>query len=121
MALPMAIGTLYLFSRYFETDFAKGWTIALTTMAVFQWFNAWNCRSESKFIFQMNPFSNKFLVGATAIVIFMQLAALHTPFLQKILHTTQLSLSEWLIIISITGSIVLVEEIRKFFYRRKLI
>ncbi len=121
MALPMAIGTLYLFKGYFETDLAKALTISLTTLAVFQWFNAWNCRSESKSIFQMNPFSNKFLVGATGIVIFLQLAALHTPFLQKILHTTPLSFSEWLIIIPIAGSIVLVEEIRKFFYRRRLI
>ncbi|MBU0880497.1 HAD-IC family P-type ATPase [Patescibacteria group bacterium] len=120
MALPMAIGTLYLFSQYFEADITKGWTIALTTMAVFQWFNAWNCRSESKSIFQMNPFSNKFLAGATVIVIFLQFAALYTPFLQKILHTTPLSLSEWLIIIPVAFSIILVEEIRKFFYRRKI-
>jgi len=130
MALPMAIGTLYLFKKYFsagggsalggETDLTKALTISLTTLAMFQWFNAWNCRSESKSIFQMNPFSNKFLVGATMIVIFLQFAALYTPFLQKILHTTPLSLSEWLTIIPIAGSIILVEEIRKFFYRRKL-
>ena len=121
MALPMAIGTLYLFRGYFETNITKAWTISLTTLAVFQWFNAWNCKSESKSIFQMNPFSNKFLIGATTIIIFLQFAALYTPFLQKILHTTPLSLSEWLIIIPIAGSIILVEEIRKFFYRRKLI
>ncbi|MDO8663955.1 MAG: HAD-IC family P-type ATPase, partial [Candidatus Liptonbacteria bacterium] len=121
MALPMAIGTLYLFKGYFETDITKALTISLTTLAVFQWFNAWNCRSESKSIFQMNPFSNKFLVGATAMVIFLQFAALYTPFLQKILHTTPLSLSEWFIIIPIAGSIILVEEIRKFFYRKSKI
>ncbi|OGI60294.1 hypothetical protein A2641_01050 [Candidatus Nomurabacteria bacterium RIFCSPHIGHO2_01_FULL_37_25] len=119
MALPMTIGTLYLFKGYFETDLTKALTISLTTLAMFQWFNAWNCRSESKSIFQMNPFSNKFLVGATMIVIFLQLFALHAPFLQKILHTTPLSLLEWLIIIPIASSIILVEEIRKFFYRRK--
>ncbi|OGZ69314.1 MAG: hypothetical protein A3F47_01095, partial [Candidatus Staskawiczbacteria bacterium RIFCSPHIGHO2_12_FULL_38_11] len=62
MALPMTIGTLYLFKGYFETDLTKALTISLTTLAMFQWFNAWNCRSESKSIFQMNPFSNKFLV-----------------------------------------------------------
>ena len=121
MALPMTIGTLYLFKGYFETDLTKALTISLTTLAMFQWFNAWNCRSESKSIFQMNPFSNKFLVGATVIVIFLQLFALHTPFLQKILHTTPLSLLEWLIIIPIASSIILVEEIRKLFFRRKLI
>ena len=121
MALPMTIGTLYLFKGYFETDLTKALTISLTTLAMFQWFNAWNCRSESKSIFQMNPFSNKFLVGATMIVIFLQLFALHAPFLQKILHTTPLSLLEWLIIIPIASSTILVEEIRKFFYRRKSI
>ena len=107
MAPIMGLGTLYLFGQYFEADLTKGWTIALTTMAIFQWFNAWNCRSESKSIFQMNPFSNKFLVGATMVVISLQIFAVYNPFMQKILHTTPLSLSEWLIIIPVASSIIL--------------
>ncbi|OGD69917.1 hypothetical protein A3D09_03420 [Candidatus Collierbacteria bacterium RIFCSPHIGHO2_02_FULL_49_10] len=120
MALPMAIGTLFVFRGYIGEDMTKAWTISLTVLAVFQWFNAWNCRSESKSLFQMNPFSNKFLVGATGIVMALQFTALYTPFLQKVLHTTPLSLSEWLIIIPIAGSIILVEEIRKLFYRMRI-
>lgn len=120
MALVMAIGTLLLFGKYFETDISKALTISLTILAVFQWFNAWNCRSEDKSIFQMNPFSNKFLVGATAIVIILQLLAVYNPVLQKLLKTAPLTLSEWLIIIVISASIIVVEEIRKFFYRKKL-
>jgi magnesium-transporting ATPase (P-type) len=69
----------------------------------------------------MNPFSNKFLVGATMIVIFLQLFAVYNPLMQKFLHTKPLEFSEWFPIILIAGSIILVEEIRKFFYRRKLI
>ena len=121
MAPTIAIGTLYLFSRYFEANLAKGWTVALTTIAVFQWFNAWNNRSESKSIFQMNPFSNKFLVGATMCVVSLQLFAVYNPFMQKVLYTVPLSFSEWLIIVPVASSIIFVEEIRKFFYRRKLI
>ncbi|HEY4504189.1 MAG TPA: HAD-IC family P-type ATPase [Candidatus Paceibacterota bacterium] len=120
MAIPMMIGTLFLFKGYFENDLTKAWTISLTTLAVFQWFNAWNCRHESKSIFQMNPFSNKFLVGATLIIISLQLLVVYNPLMQKFLRTTPLELSEWLIIILIAASIVLVEEIRKFFYRRKM-
>ncbi len=127
MAIPMTIGALFLFKGYlptgqagFENDLAKAWTISLTTLAVFQWFNAWNCRHESKSIFQMNPFSNKWLIMATATIIFLQLFAVYNPFMQKLLHTSPLELSEWLIIIPIAASIILVEEIRKFFYRRKL-
>ncbi|MDO8536960.1 MAG: HAD-IC family P-type ATPase [bacterium] len=120
MAVPMAAGALYLFGNYFETDIAKALTMSLTVLAVFQWFNAWNCRSEDKSIFQLNPFSNKFLVGATLIVISLQLVAVYTPIMQKVLNTTSLSLSEWYIIILIASSIVIVEEVRKFFYRRGL-
>ena len=58
MSLPMAIGTLYLFKGYFETDITKAWTISLTTLAVFQWFNAWNCKSESKSILQFQALNH---------------------------------------------------------------
>jgi magnesium-transporting ATPase (P-type) len=119
MAIPMMIGTLFIFKGYFENDLAKAWTISLTTLAVFQWFNAWNCRHESESIFQMNPFSNKFLVGATLTIISLQLLAVYHPFMQKFLRTSPLEFSEWLVIIPVAASIILVEEIRKFFYRRR--
>jgi len=119
MAMPMAIGALLLFQRFYQIDLAKAWTISLTTLAAFQWFNAWNCRSENKSIFQMGFFSNKFLVGATIIVIALQLLAVYNPLMQRILHTTALSLPDWILIIIVGLSIVLVEEIRKFFYRKK--
>lgn len=120
MAVTMMIGTLYLFNNYYTINLAKAWTISLTALAVFQWFNAWNCRHESKSIFQINPFSNKWLVGATITVIILQLFAIYNPFMQTFLRTTPLQLSDWLLIIPIAASIILVEEIRKFFYRRKL-
>lgn len=120
MALPMMIGTLYLFSQYFETDITKALTMSLTVLAVFQWFNAWNCRSENKSIFSMSLFSNIYLAGATLIVILLQFAAIYTPFLQKILHTTPLGLSEWITILLISTSIIFIEEFRKFIYRRRM-
>lgn len=117
MAIPMAVGALYLFTQYYETDIAKAWTMSLTVLAVFQWFNAWNCRSEDKSIFKTNPLSNKFLVGATLTVIVLQLFAVYNPLMQKILRTAPLEASDWLMIIAIATSIVMVEEVRKFFHR----
>ncbi len=118
MALPMMIGTLILFSKFYQIDIAKAWTISLTTLAVFQWFNVWNCRSEEKSIFQMKFFSNKFLVGATIIVILLQILAIYNPIMQKILYTTPLRLMDWVVILVIGSSIIWVEEIRKFFHRK---
>ena len=121
MSLAMAIGTLFLFKNYYEADLAKAWTISLTVLAAFQWFNAWNCRSDSKSIFSMNPFSNKYLVWATVTVISLQLLAIYTPAMNTYLKTVPLNLSDWMLIVPVAILIVLVEEIRKVFYRRKLI
>jgi len=118
MSIPMAVGTLYLFSRLYQNDLSEAWTISLTTLAVFQWFNAWNCRSENKSIFRTNPFSNKFLVGATGIVIGLQMLAVYNPFFQKVLRTVPLSVREWFVIIAVAFSIIVVEELRKALYRK---
>ncbi len=117
MALPMTIGSLWLFSRYYQTDMVKAQTLTLTVLAVFQWFNAWNCRHERKSVFQLNPFSNKFLMGSTLTIISLQLLAIYNPFMQKLLHTTSLSFSDWLLIIPIASSLMVVEEIRKYIFR----
>jgi P-type Ca2+ transporter type 2C len=120
MAIPMMIGTLLLFSQYYDFNMQKAWTISLTTLAVFTWFNAWNVRSEYKSIFQMNPFSNRYLLVATVIVAFLQIFAVYSPIMNTYLKTAPLDLKDWLIIIPIASTIVLVEEIRKFFVRRSM-
>lgn len=122
MAVPMMIGTLFLFNKYargVDANMVKAWTISLTTLAAFQWFNAWNCRSEEKSIFHLSPYSNKFLVGATLTVVFLQMFALNNPFMQKVLRVVPLSVSEWAMILSVAFSIVIIEEARKFIYRRR--
>jgi Ca2+-transporting ATPase len=122
MSAVMTFGTLLAFSDYmslFGADPVKVWTISLTLMAAFQWFNAWNCRSEKESVFRMNPFSNKFLVAATVLVIGLQMLAVYNPYLQKILKTSPLSFAEWTYIISIGATILVIEEIRKYFHRKK--
>lgn len=119
MAIPMAIGALVIFRNYFDVDMAKALTMSLTVLAVFQWFNAWNCRHEYKSVFRSNPFANRFLVGAIAIVISLQMLAIYNPFFQKVLHTVPLSLSEWFIVIPVAASILVFEELRKWIHNLK--
>ncbi len=117
MAIPMMVGTLVLFSLYLDDGIEKAWTISLTTLAVFQWFNAWNCRSDRESVFSAHPLSNVFLLLATALTVLLHLAAIYTPLMQAILRTVPLSLDDWLLIIPVALSIVFVEELRKAFAR----
>ncbi|MFZ2886281.1 MAG: HAD-IC family P-type ATPase [Minisyncoccia bacterium] len=117
MGVPMAVGTLLLFSLYLD-DMAKALTVSLTTLAVFQWFNAWNSRSERESVFATNPLSNIHLVGALFLVIALQLIAVYNPLAQTLLHTTALTWFDWLLIIPVASTVVFTEEIRKWLARK---
>ncbi|MDD2757625.1 MAG: HAD-IC family P-type ATPase [Candidatus Pacebacteria bacterium] len=118
-SLIIGFGTLLLFKQYYLIDMTKALTISLTTLAVFQWFNAWNCRSEKESIFNPGIFSNKYLIGATLIVVSLQFLAIYNPFFQAILKTAPLNFSEWLMIILVSSSIVIFEELRKIISKIK--
>lgn len=120
MGLVMTVGSLILFAELYTTDIVLAGTVALTVLAVFQWFNVWNCRSDTESIFSSNPFKNKFLIVSTIIVVLLHLSIIYTSFGQKIFHTKPLSFVEWGGILIVALSIVLVEEVRKLVYRRRL-
>lgn len=115
MALVMAIGTLFLFHQYLP-DLAKARTMTLVGMAMFQWWNAWNCRSEKISIFKLGLFSNGWLLLATAGVLFLQITVVYTPFLQKIFSTVALNIQDWILIFGVSVTIIGVEELRKLWY-----
>ncbi len=118
MAVPMAIGTLLLYS-HFIGDVAKAGTLALTTLAVAQWYNFWSCRSEDRSIFTMNPFSNKYIVGAIITIVSLHIAAVHMEFFNNILHTVPLTLSEWGLALLVALPVVFAEEFRKLLVRTR--
>lgn len=120
MAVPMAFGTLCVFAYYAQSDMAVALTMSLTTLAVFQWFNAWNCRSDTESVFRTDWQSNMWLVYATGVVVFLQIMAVHVPALQYVLHTVPLSLADWGIAVLVASSVVLVEEMRKYTVRVSL-
>ncbi len=113
----IAIGTLFVFSKYLEWSPAKATTASLTILAMLQWWNAWNCKHERDSIFKTHPFKNKFLMGATLIVIILQLFAVYNPFMEKVLRTTPLALEDWYFVFLVSLSIVVLEEGRKFIIR----
>lgn len=114
MSLPMAIGSLIIFFIYYPYDIIHARTMTLLTMAMFQWFNAWNCRSEDKSILSLGIFTNRALIFATFFVLILQICILYIPFMQNIFKVQPLSFVDWVVVISISSSIVIVEEAIKF-------
>lgn len=119
MALLMAAGTVGIFYLNYQNSLELALAMSFTTLAMFQWFNAWNCKSDTRSIFSRVSFQNTAMTYTTLLVIGLHLFALYTPFMQKIFHTVPLGPKEWLAIIPVASSIIIYEEIIKFFRRRR--
>src|SRR3989338_2876561 len=117
MGIIIAAGTIWTFSQYLDQGMAKALTVSLTTLAVFQWFNAWNCKNERSSVFALNPLKNLYLIGATLLIISLQIFAVYNPFMQKYLHTVPLETYDWLLIIAVASSILFLEEFRKLIWK----
>lgn len=118
MAIPMAIGSVAVFYYYQQQSLALARTMTLVTMAFFQWFNAWNCRSFSLSMFQIGFFANKWLLIAMVLVLGLQFLAVYAPFMQHIFKTVPLSFEQWVVAFIVSSSILILEEMRKVWIRR---
>jgi len=94
-------------------------TIAVTTMVLFQFFQAWNSRSELQSVFRINPLSNPFLFYSMVAAFLAQIAVIYLPALNWVFRTEPLTGSEWLRIVLVALTVVVVVEIDKAIRRFK--
>lgn len=120
LAVPMTFGSFYLFKETYSIDFVKASTISVTCLAVYQWFNAWNCRSEERSVFLQNPFGNRPLIWATLAVIILQLGAIYWQPLAQILHFAPLEPLEWGVLLVSSLAVIAADELWKVLYRLHL-
>ena len=88
-------------------------TIAFTALAVTQWVNGINCRSEDKSIFKKPFFSNKYLIIGLFLAITLQITVIYLPFMQRFFGTVGLRLNDWVKVILFGSVIFWAEELRK--------
>ncbi len=111
----MALGTLMLFRLRGGTDVARAQTIAFSAMVAFEWFQALNARSQRLSVFSIGLFSNRWLLLGVGTAILLQLSAVHTAIGHRLLGTTGLSWLDWLMIVLVSSSIWIADEILKWF------
>jgi Ca2+-transporting ATPase len=121
MGIIMAAGTLFIFITHLKAGVAleRARTAALTTMVFFQFYQAFNCRSETRSIFKMRLMTNPFLFFSMIAALFAQIAVIYVPALQWLFRTVPLSIGEWVKIALITSIIIIAVEIDKAIRRKK--
>lgn len=120
VGIIIAAGVIYNFysalSENISLEHAR--TIAMTTMVLFQFFQAWNSRSEMQSIFRMNPLSNPFLFYSMIAAFLAQIAVIYVPALQWVFRTEALTAVEWVKIAAVAITVIAAVEIDKALRRR---
>ncbi len=110
----------------FKGMYDKGVTVAFCTLAFFQIWNVQNSRAIHRSLFFNLPYDNKnkldrigvltnpILLGVMVFAIVLQVASVAFPFMNSVLKTVALGGYDWLKIVSITFSIIIVVEVVKF-------
>jgi calcium-translocating P-type ATPase len=100
------------------TPFELARTSTFTLLAVCEWFNVLNCRSETHSALTLDVLRNRPLVFGILLSSLLQVAVVYLPALNQTFYTVPMPLSE-VVLVGAVGSLVLwAEEIRKWFARR---
>ncbi|MBU1057629.1 MAG: cation-transporting P-type ATPase [Proteobacteria bacterium] len=97
------VGTLLLIGAFglFELALAKGAsleqarTVAVNTFVIMELFYLFNCRSLTKSIFQLGVFSNMWVFGGVAVMLFMQLIYTYLPIMNRLFHSAPIGAYSW--------------------------
>lgn len=89
---------VYVTMIHFTADVSLARTGAFVTLMLIQLIHVFECKSETRNLFQIPLFNNIYLVFAVLISLAMILAVVYIPALQVIFKTVPLGLNDWLII-----------------------
>lgn len=111
----MAVGTLSLLRMATGNGgIERANTLSFTTFVLFQFFNAFNARSEGHSAFGQQFFTNYRLWMALGVVVSLQILVVHWLPLQQFFGTVALTPADWILAVCVSSSLLIIEELRKF-------
>ncbi len=121
MAAMMGAGVFLIFGwAQARMELNEARTVAFCSLVAFEWFRAFNARSDEHNIFKVGFLRNRWLLGSISLAILLQMGVVYLPFMQIAFDTVPLRLEQWGIAVLAGGSLFLVEETRKTLFPRLL-
>lgn len=112
--------SLFVYLRTTARSTDSVYAVTLTGMALAAWLTAMNFRSAGQSLRHILT-RNRSMLFNFMIVISMQITILYVPPLARMFHVTGLGWTDWLLVLTAAGPVIIIEEFRKLIMRRKSI
>jgi Ca2+-transporting ATPase len=117
--LLIAVGTLVLEQRYEGIDMALAATLGFVVFSLFNIAFGLSARSETGTVFVRDTVSDRRQLTLYGLSLVLTLLGTEVGFFQRILGTVSLSFEQWLLCVGLAFGLLLVDEVIKFFLRRR--
>jgi len=112
------LGLFFYLLKYSDYSLAHIRSVIFAGLAIDSLFYVFSCRSLRRNLWRINPFSNKFLIGAWLFGILMLIVALYLPLFQNLLKTAPLTLFDWRLILGLgLINVILIEATKWWFIK----
>lgn len=118
MGLVAFLNFQWTFEQTQNLEEARNLTLML--MVLFGNIHALNSRSEFRSLFRVPLLRNPFLMLAVPLAQLAHIGAMYTPGLSDVLQIQPISLQEWLQLLGLALSLLVVEELHKVLIRRRV-
>jgi Ca2+-transporting ATPase len=109
---------IWLWIKGSSLDYIR--TMIFACLSIQSIFYIFSCRNLKKNLWEINPFSNKYIIGAFIFITVMLFLAIYFPLFQIVLKTVPLTFQDWLILLIFGIISLLLIEITKFFVNNGL-
>ncbi len=114
LATIMSVGVFAVFNWYEgRVSLEEARTMAFCTLVAFEWFRAFNARSDEHTVFSLGLFRNKYLLASIGLAASLQVMIIYAPFMQTAFSTVSLGAGQWGIAVGAGGALFTIEEMRK--------
>ncbi len=102
----ITLASFLLSLHIYPGDLVLARTTAFTVLVVSQLIHVFECRSETRSIWEIGVFTNRYLIGAVFSSVLLLSSVIYLPFLQPVFQTTAIGPLHWLgaVAISLIGS-----------------
>ena len=112
----VALITFWLYFAYWEAGIERARTIAFCTIALTQVFFSMGCRSFTKTMPQVGPFSNPSIALAMVGSVLIQIAVVSMPWSASLLGAVPLHVNDWLLVFAFALLPVTIVELSKIVF-----
>lgn len=104
---------LFLLEKRLGATVAEARTVAVNLFVMVELLYLLNCRSLTRSIWGIGPFSNPWVIGGCVTMLMVQLLFTYAPFMNAIFHSTPIGIDSWIRIVLVAVAGYVIVEIEK--------